>query len=151
MTEPKATTIVKAIETTLLVILKSSGFFTDLGLSVHRGFYAHAINDSNAKFPLIAIQPETEGPPDRKGGKSKLPTQLRLVIAVDHSEQASDVLRACLADIRRAVDLNEDSIDALIVNGSLEFGIAEFVPAQETNFSLAALPVSFSFVEHYED
>lgn len=151
MSEPKSTGVAKALESTLADIRTARGYFTDLGLSVHRGFYAHALESRNASFPLVAIQPTTEGVPSDRKSASRIESFLQVVIITNDTEYPADILRACLADVRRALALKlPEEIQTLGMGTPPEIGTAEFAIAADSNFTLAVLPVGFTFVEKYE-
>jgi hypothetical protein len=151
MSEPISTSIVKAFETVLAGILKADGYNTDLGLSVHRGFFAHAINARGAVYPLVAVQPETEIIKEAREGKNKIESSIRFVVATDDMEYPADICRACVADIRRAFALKiANELKSLGVNLTPELGTAEFALSADSPLTLVALPVSFLFVENYE-
>lgn len=149
--EPKTTTVAKALEATLGDIRTVRGYYTDLGLSVYRGFYAHALDSKKTSFPLVAIQPDSEGVPSDRQNKSRIESNLQVVVITDDTSYPADILRACLSDIRRALALKlPEEIQSLGMGSSPEIGIAEFAIAADSTFTLAVLPVGFSFVEKYE-
>ena len=149
MADPKSVLVAKAIQAALEDITTANGYFTNLGKSVHRGFYAHAIKGAEGRFPLAAIHPGTEVENARNGNSAKVQTTLNIYL-VD-SEDSTDSLQACLSDVRRALALHSKSIEALTVNNSLAYQAAEYNPQPDSNYQLAALPVSLSFVEKYEE
>lgn len=151
MTEPKSTSIVKAIERALSRIETHNGYFTDLGENVIRGFYAHALKDTDQKFPLIAIQTDTESVEATRAGKTKVDATLRLVVVTNTTYFPTDILRACVADIRRAFALEvEVELKALEVSATPEPGTVEFAIVADSPLTLAAMSVGFNFVETYE-
>lgn len=149
MADPKSVLVAKAIHAALEKITKANGYFTDLGKSIHRGFYAHQISGSQAKFPLASIQPGTESfkSPGTRGGKIGMTLNIYLVEKGDDT----DSLQSCVADVRRALSLAEEDINVHSLNQSLVYQTAEYNPQPDSNFQLAALPVSISFMEKYEE
>ncbi len=151
MREPKSTSVAKALEHTLAQILTSRGYFTDLGKSVYRGFYAHALDADSVNFPIVAIQPEAEGVPSDRKSTNRIESTLKIIVATDDTSYPADILRECLADIRRALSLNvSDEIQKIGIGSPPEIGTAEFAIAADSIQTLAVLPVSFSYVEKYE-
>ena len=153
MTESVSTSVAKAIERSLASIRKSAGYLTDCGQSVHRGWYAHAIDAQDVMFPLVAIQPDTEAVASvgGTGFSLKITDNYRIVVITDDAEHPADVLKDCLADIRRAFALNWDAEKKLILGvRAPEFGVAEFAIAADSPHTLAAVPVGISFNEKHE-
>ena len=153
MSEPISTSVAKAIERTLSAIKTEQGYFTDAGLSVHRGWYAHVIDARGATFPLIAIQPDTEGV-DKSSGSGrefKISDNFRIVIVTDDTSHPADVLQACLHDVRRALALDWEEETKLITGVRAPvIGLAEFAIAADSPHTLAALPVGINFTEKHE-
>jgi hypothetical protein len=156
--EPESTQIIKTIESSLEGITKENGFYTDLGKSVHRGFLAHAINGGKAKFPLIAIEPEEEGP-DTPSKPNQILESVELIAVVDSLVFPSDELRRCLKDIRKTIlQMNKQDWDQrysgasdkpVWIKGELLLGRAKFRMDQSGKYSLAILPLSYIFFEKY--
>jgi hypothetical protein len=153
MPESLSTSIAKAVERTLTSIQLDQGYVTDAGANVYRGWYAHAMHGRGMNFPIIAIQPDTEGVQKVSGTgcEFKIATNLRIVVVADDTSQPSDVLRDCLADIRRALALQwELETSSLPGVRAPDIGLAEFAIAADSPYTLAALPVGINFTEKHE-
>jgi hypothetical protein len=149
---PIATQVAQALEDSLKVITIENGYFTDLGKSVYRGFYAHAIQGRNTSYPLIAVQPDTETvAASRDAAASKIDASIRLSVITDDADIPADVLRSCAADVRRALAMHlAEKLRALGVHTPGELGTVEFATAGDSHLSLAAISVAFTFIEKYE-
>lgn len=151
MIEPKSTSIAKAVEVVLKDIYSVRGYNTDLGANVYRGFYSHAIDSDKVNYPLVAIQPDTETVEDSRQGKDKITASFRLVAVTNDTDNPADILRACAADMRRAI--GNKLVDELRETGvriSVELGSVEFAIAADSPTTLAAMSVGFSYIENYE-
>lgn len=149
MPEPVSTSVAKALERVVEDIHTTRDYYTDLGQNVYRGFYAHAVD--GATFPVVAIQPESEVVESARTDKNKVSSTIRIVVVTNDTNYPADILRACVADIRRAFALNaEGELKSLGVNFDPEIGTAEFAIAADSPLTLAAMSVGFSFVENYE-
>lgn len=153
MNDPLSTQAAKLLEAALRDIRVSNGFFTDLGQSVYRGFFAHALDTRRiTQFPIVAIQPDTETLDGTRESGSKVTASNRLIIATDANTEPADVLRACAADIRRvlATRLSED-LNAIGIHKPPELTDVEFALQGDSQLTVAALQVAFSFFEKYGD
>ncbi|NKI17435.1 hypothetical protein HCU74_08395 [Spongiibacter sp. KMU-166] len=153
MTESQSTLIAKAIERCLLHIAKDSGYLTDAGSSVHRGWFAHAIQSRSATFPLIAIQPDTQSVEKASGtGREfRIADSFRLVVATDDVAHPADLLKDCMRDVRRALALNwEAEITSIPGVRAPDIGTAEFALSADSPHTLAAMPVGITFTEKHE-
>jgi hypothetical protein len=149
-----ATRFTRILMNTLESIRVDNGYQTDLGLSVHRGFYVHVIKARQAAFPAVALHPGIEAIQSVHGTGRKAIMQytVPLVIATELSldEVAYDQLEACSYDIRRAVMLNREALSQLGQTDSLELGGAEPDLSRDSRFALAAMTIGISLVETYE-
>lgn len=151
MAESVSTKIAKALQIALADIRLARGYNSDLGLQVHRGFYAHAVQRRGAVFPLVAIQPEAENVDAQTTKRAKISTTSRVVVVTDDAEIPADVLRDCVADVRRALALKmSDALRELEINFDFELGGTEFAIAADSPITLAALTVGCTFIENYE-
>lgn len=120
---------------------------------MHRGWYAHAIQAACTTFPLIAIQPDSQGVDKASGtGKEfKITDSYRIVIVTSDVEFPSDILKDCLSDVRRAIALNWE-VETQSIKGvrTPDIGVAEFALAADSPHTLAAMPVGISFTEKHE-
>lgn len=153
MSTPISTLFVDGLQATLAGITKDNGYRTDIGLSVHRGFYAHVLNARSTAFPAVVIHPgpETLGTIHSSGTKAFVTLSLPLVVAVEVSPDAQcyDLLRACTADVRRALILARDDLSQLGQHDSFQIGPAEPILSEESKFALVAMAVGISIVETY--
>lgn len=152
MSEPLSTQVAKLLEENLRAILIANGFHTDLGASVYRGFIAHAVEARDALFPMIAIQPDTESLDGTRESGSKVTAVNRLIIATDDVQQPADVLRACVADVRKllATGLTTD-LNTIGIHKPPELTDVEYALQGDSLFTVAALQVAFTFYEKYGD
>lgn len=153
MSKPISTLFVDGVQATLAGITKDKGYRTDIGASVHRGFYAHVLNSRSTTFPAVVIHPgpETMGTIHSSGKKAFVTISFPLVVAVELSPDAEcyDLLRACTADVRRALILARDDLSQLGQHDSFEIGPAEPILSDESKFALVAMAVGISIVETY--
>lgn len=153
MTTPVTTQFVQALFSTLQGITVANGFNTDLGTSVHRGFFAHVLKARDTVFPALAVHPGIEliSSVHGSGNKAIMEYTVPMVIAVELSlnEVAYDQLEACSNDIRRAVMLNRDALAQLGQNDSFELGGAEPDLSRDSRHALAAMTIGISLVETY--
>lgn len=150
----KTQQIVDLLEIALRTIRIDSGYQSDIGLAVYQGFYVLALRSPDIRYPFIALQPDTEQVDEIPQGstKAKVTASTQIIVATDYSAEASQVLRCALDDVRRALVRHIDTALAGIgIRQSLRFGTAEYALSTDANLSLAALPVSVSFVENYEE
>lgn len=153
MSESISTSIAKAFERTFSTIQIANGYLTNSGLHVYRGFYAHALQAKNVQFPLVAIQPDTEGVDSVSGtGREfKITETVRIVVVTDDVVIPADILRDCLHDIRRALALNWDAEKGQLPGvRAPQCGLAEFAIAADSPHTLAAFPVGITFTEKHE-
>tara|TARA_R110002094_G_scaffold54390_13_gene65653 strand:+ start:511 stop:795 length:285 start_codon:yes stop_codon:yes gene_type:complete len=85
------------------------------------------------------------------GKKAFVTISFPLVVAVELSPDAEcyDLLRACTADVRRALILARDDLSQLGQHDSFEIGPAEPILSEESKFALVAMAVGISIVETY--
>jgi hypothetical protein len=148
---PISSQVAQALEDSLQVIAKDNGYFTNLGNAVFRGFYAHAISGRSAVYPLIAVQPENETVTGSTDSRSKIESVVRLICVTDDQVVPADILRACAADVRKALATNlAEKLGAIKVNTPGTLGTVEFATASDSHLSMAAISVAFTFIEQYE-
>lgn len=149
----KSTEFAEGIKAALQGIQISNGYLTDLGLSVHRGFWAHVLDARHTAYPAVVIHPGSESPPNvhAAGKRAVLQVEAPLVIAVELSrgENAYDALQACTADVRKALMRARESFFPLGQANTL--GIGEAIPnlSTDSRFALVAITVEMSIVETY--
>lgn len=146
MADAMAVGVIKQIEAQLNKIQKSDGFLTDAGDEVIRGFLAHAIKADKKKTPFIVLQPDSEAVETRGTTQGKVTLSLTLFV-VEKVDQV-DRLQAAVSDLRRALTTLEFE-KGTAIGVSQTFAPAAYNPNPESNYALAALPVSVSFVENY--
>lgn len=153
MSKPAATQFAESLETVLKRITQANGYHTDLGQSVHRGFWAHVIKARDAVFPAVVIHPGSEQVERTQGGgKSAIVNfNVPLVIAVGitYDAKAYEQLQACAADLRLALYSAREEI-APVAWGDT-FKVGDVVPdlSPDSKFALASLAVGISIVETY--
>lgn len=135
-------------------IRKSNGYLTDLGKSVHRGFYALMLANTSTKYPAMAIHPAVETVDSTKGGdrvSAAITMEAVLVIAdkVSMDEKAYDVVRNCLRDSRRAIFLARQQFLDIAKRDDMEIGPAEPVLSADSKFVLYAMAVRIKYSETY--
>lgn len=153
MTDPVSTQFAKAVETALKGIKKADGYHTNLGLSVHRGFWAHVVRAKDTVFPAVVIHPGVEMPGSVHGSgkKAMIRIDVPLVVAVGitYDATAYDELSACTADIRRALIGSRETLSQLGQGDTFDVGGTEPDLSTDSKYALAALAVGISIVETY--
>ena len=146
MTDAPAITVINQIKAALETIREDDGFHTDAGREVVRGFLSHAIKATDKRHPFIVIQTDSEGldTPGTLQGKVALSLTLFVVDKSDHPDR----LQSAVSDLRKALVALEFTRGTAIT-GSLTTAPAAYNPNPESNFSLAALPVTVNFMETY--
>ncbi len=154
MSKAPAALIAAELKTVLSGILKAGDYRTDIGLSVHRGFYAHVIGARMTIFPAVIIHPGTEQTVSVRGGgkNSTILVSIPVVAAVEvgFTEDAYDEMPACTADIRRAIYRARDQFTIIAGDDALEVGVAEPELSSDSKFVLVALTVSMKIQENYQ-
>jgi len=149
----QSTMFAERVQTALQEIRVSNGYLTDLGLSVHRGFWAHVLDSRSTDYPAVVIHPGSESPQDvhASGGKALVRVEMPIVIAVETSMDSSayDTLLACMADVRKALMMSRNSFASLGQANSVEVGSAVPDLSPDSRFALAALTMTMSIVETY--
>lgn len=147
MENAKSVLITDAIEAALKTIATTNGHFTNVGENVYRGFLANFLKARTTNFPLVAIQPGTERPTDKRPHAAKIELSLVLYL-VDKGDNVQRLQNA-VSDARRALALNADAINEHAIDDGLSYDEAEYDAQPESTISLAAMPVSISFLENY--
>jgi hypothetical protein len=154
MTVALSAQFARSLETVLQGIRQDAGYLTDLGLSVHRGFFAHVIKGRDGIFPAVIIHPgpEVVSSVHGSGGKAIVSIQAPLVIAVEASlgPDAYEQVQACTFDVRRALMRARDDIAQLGQRDSFEIDSTEHEISRDSRFVLAAMAVGISIVETYQ-
>ncbi|MEM6483804.1 MAG: hypothetical protein AAF662_02300 [Pseudomonadota bacterium] len=143
------------MEQTLKQILPTNGYFTSLGESVHRGFYAHVFDTNRTKFPAIAIHPPVEDISGTQGGKkvtAAIESQTTLIVAalIEKENNAYDQVKACVRDIRRALFLAREEFKQIASRDELQIGVAEPDLSRDSRVVMYAMTASVKYSETYE-
>jgi len=145
--------ILNEMKTILEGISRAGGWQTDLGKSVHRGFYTHVLRDSGTEFPAVVIHPPTEDPTAvRGGGKgARILVSVPIVIAarIGTDEQAYDELSLAVADARRAIFTSREKLTQITNDEALTVGVAEPEISADSRFALSAFIVGVEYTESY--
>lgn len=143
----KSLAIERELERRLTAILRVSGFQTDAGLRVYRGWAAHYMDASALDYPLIVIQPGTDGPSTGHGAQRKSERVIHLLaIARDTVDPAGSVAEL-LHDMRRALYQNDRSNNL----GGLALSITEAAAETEHDgaFAIVSMPITVAYTEQY--
>lgn len=145
--------ILKELQSILTDIKKADGWQTELGESVHRGFYTHVLHDSSTRFPAVVIHPPTEDPiAVRGGGKgARILVTIPVIMAarIGSDATAYDELSLAAADTRRAIFSARDRLTQITNDEALTVGVAEPEISADSRFALSAFMVSVEFSEFY--
>jgi len=149
----QSTQFAEQIKSVLQGVTVANGYLTDIGLSVHRGFWAHVLDARSTTYPAAVIHPGSETPESLhgSGGKALVRIEVPIVVAVELTvdEASYDVLQACMADVRKALIGARDSMARLGQANSVEVGPAVPDLSPDSRFALAAMTVAMSIVETY--
>jgi hypothetical protein len=149
----KSTLLAEGIKAALQGIRTDATYLTDLGLSVHRGFWAHVLDSRQTVYPAVVIHPGSETPQefDRGGTKGRVRVEVPIVIAVELSlgEESYDTLQAAMADVRRALLRARDQLGQLGQINSVEVGPAVPDLSPDSRFALGAMTAVMNIVETY--
>ena len=118
MSDPKLLTIIKAIETRLLAIDGSGLFHTDIGATVVRGKRNFQSDELPACCCYLLPRTFDEAP----GHADRLKVDSTIVIEAHGATGAhpEDTAISMLADIQRAIELEDDTLGGLVV-GKLQY------------------------------
>ena len=145
--------VMRELTEILREILIADGYFTDLGKSVHRGFYAHVLKDRGTQYPAVVVHPPIEDPIRvRGGGKgAQIEITVPVVVAaeVGSDEFAYEQLSDCAADTRKAIFSNRQRLTEITNDEALTVGLAEPEMSVDSRFVLTAFTVSVTFSESY--
>lgn len=152
MSKPVATQFAEAIQAALEVVATSGGYYTDLGLSVRRGFWAHVIKAREAPLPAVVIHPGVAQPEalgsSRQQSKLRLSVPLVVIVEIGTGETAYDQLEACTADVRRAL-YKSSALRELCAGGDLEVGPATPDMSPDSRYVLSAIQATITTIESY--
>ncbi|MAC33677.1 MAG: hypothetical protein CME38_08755 [Haliea sp.] len=142
-----------AVETVLRRIQKANGYHTDLGLSVHRGFWAHVVRSREAAFPAVVIHPGAESivKVAGSGQAAILMVEVVLMVAVELTLDASayDELDCCTYDIRRAICTAREEICQVGMEDGLELDEVVTGVSSDSKYALAETAIGVRIVEKY--
>ncbi|MEM1113277.1 MAG: hypothetical protein AAGI11_15300 [Pseudomonadota bacterium] len=138
---------------TVLSGIGGDSYLTDLGQSVHRGFYSHVLRDANTKFPAAVIHPPTEEILSVQGGNKSAMLQLTIPIIlaapVGDDDKAYDQISDCLRDARRAIFRGRDRLTSITNDEAMTIGAAEPDMSADSLHVLAAFTLNVTFTESY--
>lgn len=148
----KSTEVADQIELALKRISIADGYLTDLGDSVHRGFYAHVLAADGTQFPAVVIHPATERPSSLRGERDGcIESEVPLVMAcrLGSGTQAYMEIESVLADTRRALVRGMQGIKAVTGRDEFDIGVADPDISRDSSLVMYAMTVSVKYNEHY--
>jgi len=128
MSDSQATLLSRALKEILQEVRVDNGYFTDLGLSVHRGFYGHVLDDDTTKYPAVTIHVPVENPRavqgrgERTSASLDLDFPLVLASQIGDDDAAYDEISNCSADVRRAIFLNRERLTQITNDEAVSIG-----------------------------
>lgn len=144
-----------ALASVLSQINKENGYLTDIGHSVHAGFWAHVIRARSAPMPAIVIHPGAESPAGVSGSglQSKITIKIPLIVVARLESDAGDfsIGADCMRDVRRAVYRNKELLEEVAQKGSVELGASLPDMSVDSVYRLFVTDVTSTIVENYEE
>ena len=149
----ESTEIAEQIQIALQAVSPGNGYLTELGASVHRGFYSHVFADDDTVFPAAVIHPAVEVPSTvRADIEAVIASEIVLVIGakLGVGPAGYDQIQACLRDTRRALIRAMPQITAAAGRDEIELGAAEPDLSKDSSLVLYAMAVQIKFNEQYQ-
>ena len=141
--------VMAQLEQALHGIQQTQGYSTDLGASVHQGFYATVIHQQSVRLPCVCIELAEEDLSGHPAASRKIEQQYRLIIAT--KSHLPDTLYQAAYDVRKSLYPHTQGGRALQ-------GHALYVRAQNTKYasdpdsgiSLAVITLDVGVIETYQ-
>jgi hypothetical protein len=149
----KSTEIAEQIVLALQAITEENNYLTDLGTSVHQGYYAHVLQAEDTTFPAIILHPALEVPGAVRGNlEAVIESESILVIAarLGAGEEAYAEIQSCLCDTRRALFRAMPEIAKAAGREDIVVGPAEPDISKDSSLVMYAMSVRIKFNENYQ-
>lgn len=137
----------------LRAIDPAGGYLTQLGSSVHEGFYAYVLQDRDTVFPAVVLHPAVELPSSQRDYDAVIESSTVIVVAAKLGVGADAYVevQSALADVRKALSMARPAIVALTKRNDFELGVAEPDLSRDSSLVMYAMTITVKFSEIYQN